>query len=153
MRNTGFTLMEMLIAVGIFGGLLAIGAPSFVRELGATKTRAAVNQLVSAHGLARATAIRSGTVAELHIDATQAKFWIEVDTSQAGAGVMDTVGTVREVGGGNFVMTSSRSLVCFDGRGLATTAGSCAAGDLLVTFAMGERVDTVMASPLGKVVR
>ena len=152
-QKTGFTFIEMLIVVIIFAAILAIISPSFMRELGAAKTRAAASQFMSAHGLARGTAIRNGRVAELHIDAANAKFWAEVDTSMAGSGVTDTVRTIHDVGGGQFVMTTNRSLVCFDSRGLATTSGSCEAGDVMVTFTISGRTDTVTASSLGKILR
>ena len=43
-----------------------------------------------AHSLARSTAVRYARVAELPIDAANARFWVEVDTS--GTGIRDTVG-------------------------------------------------------------
>ncbi len=151
-RSAGFTVIELLIVLVIFGALLAIAVPRLLESFKGAKTRSAVNQFVSAHGLARATAIRYGRVGELHIDAGNARFWIEVDTSQAG-GVTDTVSTIRDVGGGQFVMTSDRTLVCFDGRGLATISGACEAGDVTVTFSLAGRTDTVTVSSLGKVLR
>ena len=151
-RNAGFTVVELLIVLVMFGAMLAIAVPRLLETFKGAKTRSAVNQFVSTHSLARATAIRFGRVAELHIDAANARFWIEVDTSQAG-GVTDTVSTIHDVGDGQFVMTSDRTLVCFEGRGLATTAGGCEAGDVTVTFSLAGRTDTVTVSSLGKVLR
>ena len=151
-RRAGITLVEMLIVLIVFGTLLGVALPRLFQAFQGAKGRSAVNQFVSAHRLARATAIRYGRVAELHIDAASARFWIEVDTSQAG-GVTDTIRTIRDVGDSPFVMTSDRSLVCFDGRGLATTAGGCEAGDVTVTFSLAGRTDTVSVSSLGKVLR
>ncbi len=151
-RRTGYTVMELLIVLVIFGALLAIAVPRFLEAFKGAKTRSAVNQFVSAHALARATGIRYGRAAELHIDAANARFWIEVDTSQAG-GVIDTVSTIHDVGDGQFVMTSNRTLVCFDSRGLATTAGACKAGNVTVVFSLAGRSDTVTVSSLGKVLR
>ncbi len=152
MQRTGFTLIEMLIVAIVFAAMVTMLSPSLVRELGAAKTRAAVNRFRSAHSLTRSTGIRYGRVAEFHIDAATARFWVEVDTSEAG-GVTDTVGTIQDIGGGPFVMTSNRTLVCFDGRGLATTAGGCEAGDVTVVFSLAGRSDTVNVSSLGKVLR
>ncbi len=151
-RDAGFTLLEILIVLVVAGGLLVIATRPISRELRSAKTRSAVNQFTSIHGLARATAVRYGRTAELHIDAANAQFWVEVDTSRAG-GVTDTAGTIHGVGSPQFAMTSNRSLVCFDGRGLATTVGPCEAGDLIVTFSLGGRSDTVTASLLGKILR
>ncbi len=150
--STGFSLIEMLIVLIVFGALLGIALPRLVEAFKGTKARSAMNQFASAHSLTRATAIRYGRVAELHIDAATARFWIEVDTSQAG-GVTDTVGTIYNVASPQLGMTSDRSLVCFDGRGLATTLGACEAGDVTVVFSVADRVDTVNVSTLGKVLR
>ncbi len=151
-RSTGYSVIELLIVLVVFGALLAIAVPGLLESLKGAKTRSAVNQFVSAHALARATGIRYGRAVELHIDAANARFWIEADTSQAG-GVTDTVSTIHDVGDGQFVMTSDRTLVCFDGRGLATTAGGCEAGDVTVVFSLAGRSDTVTVSSLGKVLR
>lgn len=151
-NRAGFTFIEMLIVLVIAAVLLGIGMRPLTRELQAAKIRGAVDQFVSAHAFAKATAIRHSSVGEFHIDASTARFWIEVDTSNGG-GVNDTVRTIYSVGEGGLVMTSNRSLVCFDGRGLATTAGTCEAGDFLVTFFYSFRTDTVTASSLGKILR
>ncbi len=153
MKNTGFSLMELVIVVTLFAILLAIATPLLVDTLQAERVRSAVNRFVAAHSLARATAIRNGRTAELHIDASAARFWVEVDTSVAETGVMDTVRTVHDVSDGGMVMTSTRSLLCFNGRGVATSVGACGAGDVLAVFTATGRVDTVSTSPLGKVVR
>lgn len=151
-RSAGFTLIEMLVVLAVFGILLLIALPKLAEAFKGAKVRGAVSQFVSAHGLARATALRYGRVAELHIDAANTRFWVEVDTSQVG-GVNDTVGTVHNVAEAQLVMTSDRSLVCFDGRGLATTLGACEAGNVTVVFSLAGRTDTVNVSSLGKVLR
>jgi len=50
-------------------------------------------------------------------------------------------------------MTSSRALLCFDARGIATTVGSCEPGDAQVVFTDGTMADTVNTTALGKVLR
>ncbi len=150
--SAGFSLIEMLIVLIVFGALLGVALPRLVEAFKGTKARSAINQFSSAHSLTRATAVRYGRVAELHIDAATARFWIEVDTSQAG-GVNDTIGSIHNVANPQLVMTSDRSLVCYDGRGLATTPGACEAGNMTVVFSLAGRYDTVAVSALGKVLR
>ena len=152
MKNAGFTLLELLIVLTIVGTVVVVTGPSLFEMLRGERTRSAVSQFVGAHSLARATAIRYGRVAELHIDVANARFWVEVDTSLAG-GVMDTVRTVHNVGEGGLVMASNRSLLCFDFRGLATTAGACEAGSALVVFSVAGLADTVTATVVGKILR
>ena len=66
---------------------------------------------------------------------------------------MDTVRTVHSVGDGGLTMASNRALLCFDGRGMATSAGVCEAGNATVTFSSGDRTDTLTTTVLGKVMR
>lgn len=150
LKNKGFTLIEMLIVLSFMGVIVAVGMPSMVNAYRQRATRGAVDRLAMAHSLARATAVRYGRVAELHIDAGYARFWIEVDTS--GTGIRDTVGSINDLAG-QVTMTSNRTLLCFDLRGLTTTRGACEAGDALVTFSSRGRTDTLQTTVLGKVLR
>ncbi len=150
LKNKGFTLIEMLIVLTLMGVILAVSMPSMVTAYRQRATRGAVDRLAMAHGLARATAVRFGRVAELHIDAANARFWVEVDTS--GTGIKDTVGLMNDLAG-QVAMTSTRSLLCFDLRGLTTTRGACEAGDALVQFSFAGRTDTLQTTGLGKVLR
>ena len=140
----------MLIVLTVMGIIVAVGMPSMVNAYRQRATRGAVDRLAMAHGLARATALRFGRVAELHIDAANGRFWIEVDTS--GTGIRDTVGLMTDLGG-QVTMTSTRSLLCFDSRGLTTTRNACESGDALVQFSMAGRTDTFQTTVLGKVLR
>ena len=140
----------MLIVLSVMGVILAVAMPSMVTAYRLRATRGAVDRLAMAHGLARATAVRFGRVAELHIDAANGRFWVEVDTS--GTGIRDTVGSMNDMAG-QVTMTSTRSLLCFDLRGLTTTRGTCEAGDAIVTFSSRGRTDTLQTTVLGKVLR
>ncbi len=149
-RRDGFTLIEMLIVLTMMGALATILMPSMVTSFRQRATRGAVDRLAMTHSLARATAVRFGRVAELHIDAANGRFWVEVDTS--GTGIRDTVGLMNDVAG-QVTMSSDRSLLCFDSRGLTTTRNACEAGDALVQFSMQGRTDTLQTTVLGKVLR
>ena len=150
LKNNGFTLIEMLIVLTVMGVIVAVGMPSMVNAYRQRATRGAVDRLAMAHGLARATAVRFGRVAELHIDAANRRFWVQVDTS--GTGVYDTVGLMNDLSG-QVTMSSTRSLLCFDSRGLTTTRNACESGDALVTFSSRGRTDTLQTTVLGKVLR
>ena len=149
-RGDGFTLIEMLIVITVMGTLVAILLPSMATAFRQRATRGAVDRLAMTHALTRATAIRSGRVAELHIDAANTRFWVEVDTS--GTGIRDTVGLMTDLAG-QVTMTSTRSLLCFDSRGLTTTRNACEAGDAFVEFSLEGRTDTLQTTVLGKVLR
>ena len=149
-RRKGFTLIEMLIVLTVMGVIVAVAMPSMVTAFRQRATRGSVDRLAAAHSLTRATAIRFGLLAELHIDAANRRFWVEVDTS--GTGIRDTVGLMSDLAG-QVTMSSTRSLLCFDARGLTTTLNACESGDALVQFSLQGRTDTFQTTVLGKVLR
>lgn len=150
-NNNGFTMMELLVALSVLAVLTAISSPKIVAQRQAAHRRAATNQFVSAHRLTRATAVRYGRRAELHLDASNLSFRVVIDTGQAG-GAVDTVRMVS-LNTGQVTMTSDRSVLCFDARGLATAAGSCETADAVVTFAEPGKTDTVRFTALGQELR
>jgi len=153
-QRRGFTLLEGIIVMSILAVLSAIGAPTLSDSLRKRTTSGAADQFVAAHSLARATAVRYGRVAQLHIQAGPKKFWIEVDTSATGNGQRATVFYTRKLDNvTGLQMVSTRSLLCFDARGLARTSATCEGGDARVIFKMNGAADTVNTTVLGKVLR
>ena len=150
MKNTGYTLMELMIVLVLTGLALAIATPPMADAVRRTQTQVAGDEFLTRHGLARSVAIRFGRLTEVHIDATNGRFWVEVDTSQAG-GMKDTIGVVKHLE--NMSLTSDRSLLCFDSRGLPTTRGSCESADATLVFTAENVVDTLKITALGKVLR
>jgi type II secretion system protein H len=151
-RNKGFSLIELVVVIVVVGVVLTIGVPTMAKSYPQRAVRLAGDRFVSAHGLAQAAAVRHGRVAELHVDAPGARFWVQVDTSYSG-GAKDTVGLIHWVGEGGLAMTSNRALLCFDSRGLATDRGPCETGDATLTFSLSGRTHTVTTTALGKVIR
>lgn len=69
----GFSLIELLIALIVFGLLLGLAVPSFTALLEKTRIQAAINLFVSNYQLARNTSITArGDVVYCPIDVTQA---------------------------------------------------------------------------------
>ena len=149
----GFTILEILITAVLLAALVAIVLPAFSSSWNRMAPRHAADEFRATHALARSIAIRNGRVTELRMDATNGRFWVEIDTSAARIGVTDTIGVVKDVSVNNVTMTSTHSYVCFDGRGLATTAFNCPSGAATVVFSRGARADTVDLTALGKVLR
>ncbi len=150
LHSNGFSVLELLTVLTIVGVLVTIVTPSLSKAFQQRATQGAVDQFMTAHALTRATATRFGRVAELHLDEANVRFWIEVDTS--GTGIRDTVGLVHDLSE-QVTMSSDRSLLCFDSRGLTTTRNACEAGDALVEFSLEGRTDTLQTTVLGKVLR
>jgi prepilin-type N-terminal cleavage/methylation domain-containing protein len=152
-QRRGFTMIETLMVLTVLVIVAAIGGPKLSAALHRRTSSSAADVFVLTHSLSRSTALRYGRVAQLHIDASTRRFWIDVDTSANGIGQRATVANVRDVTGSGLSMTSTRTLLCFDARGMASTAGSCEPGDAKVIFVDGATADTVSTTILGKVLR
>ena len=153
MNKSGFTLLDTLIVISFVGLLAGVTFPRIADVQNRFAVRGAVTAFMSAHSLTRATAIRQGGVAELHIDATNDRFWIEVDTTLAGSGVMDTIGFVVDVGGQGVTLSSTQSLLCFEGRGMPSSASGCATTGATISFTYENVADTILTTTLGKILR
>ena len=152
-HRRGFTIIEGVIAMTIISILAAIGGPHIAAALQSRTSGSAADQFVLVHSLARATALRYGRIAQLHIDPSNDKFWVDVDTSADGSNQRGVISNVRDVSGNGLTMTSSRTLLCFDARGIPSTLGTCQPGDAQVIFSDGPRADTIVTTALGKVLR
>jgi prepilin-type N-terminal cleavage/methylation domain-containing protein len=149
----GFTLLEIVITMSLLAVIAAMGAPRLSAALRRRTTQTAVDQFATGHALARTTAIRYGRVAQLHIDAAAKRFWVDVDTSGTGVGQRATVWYVHDLSSPGLVMTSNRSLLCFDARGMPSTTAPCEAADAQVIFRALDKADTLTTASLGKILR
>lgn len=153
--RSGFTFFEILMVISVSSILMAIAMPrSSDRSRQAVKF--AADRFARAHSLARATGIRMGRMGELHINAGTGRFWVESDTS--GTGVQDTIGIVSDLSVEAVTMTSARTLLCFDGRGLpdirvTNAGGTCEPANATIVFSRSGQADTVEITALGKVIR
>src|ERR1041384_728223 len=126
--ESGITYMELMGVCVVIGILILIIIPRIDVSLRAARRHAAASQFATAHDMARAAAVRYGRVAEFHIDAANGVYYAAVDTTLNGTGTKDTVGLVHRLPASDMTTTSTRTLVCFDRRGLASTPRSCPAG-------------------------
>lgn len=151
----GFTMIEAIMVMSVIGIVAAAGGPKISAALQRRTTASAADQFVLTHSLTRSVALRYGRVAQLHIDSIGQRFWLDVDTSANGIGQRAVVANVRYVNDNDngLHMTTNRALLCFDARGIASTAGSCESGDANVIFSDGVMADTVVTTLLGKVLR
>jgi prepilin-type N-terminal cleavage/methylation domain-containing protein len=152
-RRRGFSMIEMLMVLGLIGIVAAIAGPKVGAALQRRTTASAADQFALTHSLSRSTAVRYARVAQLHIDAAGRRFWVDVDTSANGSGQRATIAYVRDVSASGVTMTSTRTLLCFDARGMPSTVGSCEPADANVVFSEGAMADTIVTTALGKVLR
>jgi prepilin-type N-terminal cleavage/methylation domain-containing protein len=149
----GFSLLELVITMSLLAILAATGITRLSGELRRRTTQVAVDQFATAHSLARSTAVRYGRVAQLHINAPARRFWVDVDTSGAGSNQRGTIWYVRDLSEPGLVMTSNRSLLCFDARGMPSTIPPCESADAQIVFTASDKADTVTTASLGKILR
>lgn len=149
----GFTMVESITVLALIGIVAAIGGPKVGAALQRRTTVSAADQFALTHSLVRSTAVRYARVAQLHIDPVGSRFWVDVDTSANGSGQRATIAYVRDVSASGLTMTSTRTLLCFDARGLPSTVASCEPADAQVVFSDGATADTVVTTALGKVLR
>lgn len=152
-QRRGITMVEALIVMTVMAIVAAIGGPKLAAALHRRTTVSAADQFVLTHSLTRSTALRFGRIAQLHIDAPGKRFWVDVDTSANAIGQRATIGYVRDLSGSGVTMMSTRALLCFDPRGIASILGSCEPGDANVIFVDGATADTIVTTALGKVLR
>lgn len=152
-QRRGFTMVEAVMVLSLTTIVAAIGGPKLSAALLRRTTASAADQFALTHSLSRSTALRYGRVAQLHIDPAGRRFWIDVDTSANGIGQRATIANVRDMSSSGLTMTSTRTLLCFDPAGIASTSGSCQPGDAEVIFSDGAIADTVATTILGKVLR
>ena len=149
--RAGFTLIQLATALGLVSLLLLIAIPKLMPAFRQRTVAIAADQFVEAHSLARSTGVRYGRVARLNLTPSLARFWVDVDTS--GTGVRQIIGTVQTLSTPGLTMTATRTLLCFDARGMATSRGGCTGGADTVTFTLEDRTATVIITSLGKVLR
>jgi prepilin-type N-terminal cleavage/methylation domain-containing protein len=82
-----FTLMEIMVVVGVMGVLLAMGIPSIVKSVKREGMRKAVNDLTEVCNTARARAIFNGTPTEVVFHPLEKRF--EVGGAMGGSTVSD----------------------------------------------------------------
>ena len=149
----GFTLLETIVVMLIAATVAAMGAPKLSSALRQRSVTSAADQFVAVHSLARSTALRTGRVAQLHIDASTKRIWVDVDTSANGVGQRATVSYIRDLSSNGVTLVSNRSVLCFDARGAATTGGACEAGNIAITFNDADKSAALSATALGKILR
>ena len=145
-RRAGFTLIELMVTIGVASVLMAIAVPSFNQMIIGSRLTAQSNELVAAISLARSEAIkrnasitlcRSSNATDCEATAGTWQNWIV----RTGAGTVVRQGSVNNYGGTlvmNSTLTNDR--VVFGPDGLART-GDVMVADHTITVCSRRSVD------------
>lgn len=121
-RQTGFTLLELMIVVAIAGIVMAIGVPSFQSITTTNRIAANTNELITALNLARSEAVKRGTDVSVCKSADGSTCTTSGDWDQGwivyfNDGTDDVVLRVFESLGGNTTLTSDGDVVTYNSLG------------------------------------
>jgi prepilin-type N-terminal cleavage/methylation domain-containing protein len=135
-RDRGFTVLELLVALGIAAVLTGSGVASLVDLVATARVAGAARAAASGLRLAREQALARGAAIEVRFDAP-ARAWT---TRTAGGAVIATHALPRGVA---FARLPARGRVLFGGLGTAENA--------TVAFATGPRQRSVIVNQRGRV--
>ena len=115
-RNSGFTLIELMVAVSVLGLLAALAAPSFQRLLASQRMRAVANNIIGDLVLARSEAVKRGeSMTITPLSTTWDKGWqVSVASSSAIVAQQNSIGA-------GIVFTTAPASLTFDRNGRAVT--------------------------------
>ena len=125
-RQTGFTLLELMIVVAIAGIVMAIGVPSFQSITTNNRIAANTNEFITALNLARSEAVKRGAAVSVCKSANGATCTTSGDWDQGWIVIMvdDPNPPLRVFDslGGNTTLTSAGNLVTFNALGALSHA-------------------------------
>jgi len=119
-RQTGFTLLELMIVVAIAGIVMAIGVPSFQSITTTNRIAANTNELITALNLARSEAVKRSAAVSVCKSADGAICTTSGDWDQGWIVYVDSndeVLRVFESLGGNTTLTSDDAVVTYTALG------------------------------------
>lgn len=146
----GFTLFGLVVAFALLGLASAIALASINRSRVVSALQDSRHIVTAAVSLARSSAMGSGRPATVRIDSQSDRLWVEVGPSAGVGSRLDTLGyfSFAEL---RVDLSSNRKAMCFDGRGIGTTNEICRLAGGVIILSLGEYSDTVIVSPLGRV--
>jgi len=82
-NNRGFTLLELVVVIGLLGLMLVVTVPRFRQALTTNELKSSVRKIIGLVGEVRDRAIRDHKDYRLHIDIGANRFWVDVDDATA----------------------------------------------------------------------
>jgi prepilin-type N-terminal cleavage/methylation domain-containing protein len=120
--SSGFTIIELLVAMVIFSILAGIAIPAFSVWIPRQRLKNAVRDVYSNMQLAKLEAIRNARDCKVTVDETNKKYTIAVGANTIKEVSLSGYSSDILFGGASGAATSG--LITFSARGLATTTGN-----------------------------
>jgi prepilin-type N-terminal cleavage/methylation domain-containing protein len=150
---SGFTLLEAVVVLTLVAILASIAGPSFARMRDRTALQSGRAMATSALAAARAASTRWGRNSVVWLDDVDA-ILVTVDTGSAGTGVATAVVNTYELRADlGLSMSSDRQAICFNSRGVGTTAAVCPATGARIILSHGADYDTLDVNAAGRLWR
>jgi len=116
-QKSGFTIMELMVVIGIIAVLAAIAVPSFIGWLPARRLEAAAIDVNTAIRVARLSAVKKNTSAILQFDVNDEGYVITAAGRSVKRGTMPAGVDLKDVLLSNQSTPAPGGLIMFDSRG------------------------------------
>ena len=116
-QESGFTLLELMVVIGIIGVLSAIAVPSYISWLPARRLEAAASDVNTAIQVARLSAVKKNTSAILQFDVNDESYVITVAGDSVKHGKMPHGVDLKDVLLSNQSTPAPGGVILFDSRG------------------------------------
>ena len=143
MNRSGFTMIEMLIAIMVGLLLTGIAYRGFSGYMGRAAAQQARNTFASIHARTRANAIEMGTTVQLNVDRDTDSVWV-----QRGATRVETVRFGGDLGVD--IQGTGTLRLCMNPRGFADTSCNSFTSTETIVFAAGNDTAGVELRTLGQ---
>lgn len=150
-QRRGFTMIELLVTLGVVAVLMVIGFPKVREALVKSQVRAARSSVMTLYNGARARAVRDGRSMTLHVNTTST--WVTGQPRKVDATTQpckcDTVGVVQNLATiYGVALNASPDSFRVDARGLGVQAFT---NGTQVIVTRGSARDSVLISGYGRV--
>ncbi|HHQ69378.1 MAG TPA: prepilin-type N-terminal cleavage/methylation domain-containing protein [Halothiobacillaceae bacterium] len=144
-RQSGFNLIELMVAIVVLGVILAVGIPSFGNLIENNRITATTNDVVTALNMARSEAVKRGTSVEFNKTGNDwSDGWqVRLKGSTDDAGLLRVwQGPKKQV---DISLKSGDLPLIFDGRGAAESGAVC------LEISLGDKLRAISVQNAGRI--